>query len=66
MKKYISPRIELVAVESHALMASSVNKQLSIPVDSQEQVVSGCSNRESYSSIWEDSPYSKKRNSIWE
>lgn len=53
MKKYISPQMKFVTVEFHSLMASSSNYSISIGVDDQEQVVSGCSNKEGFSSIWD-------------
>lgn len=53
MKKYVRPQIELVRVGLQSLLASSGNNRISIGVDDREQVVSGCSNEEGFSSIWD-------------
>lgn len=53
MRKYIKPQVKLITVEAHALLASSGEQKISIEIDHDAQVVSGCSNQEGFGSIWD-------------
>lgn len=53
MRKYIKPQVKLITVETHALLASSGEQKISIEIDHDAQVVSGCSNQEGFGSIWD-------------